>query len=57
MSESQKQKVIICPTNRNITFDFHYLGKNRAVVGCGISPLAIQVVDTNLKILKDTIVF
>ena len=56
MSANMRQKVLLCPANRNSTFYFNYLGNNRAVVGCGISPLAIQVVDSKLKFLKDTIV-
>ena len=50
------QSIITCPTNRGEYFNMIYLGNNRVVLGCGINPIYIQIVDKELKHLPNNII-
>ena len=55
----QKEKgpspFLSCPPNRDSYFFMYYLGNNRAVIGCGIDELLINIIDKDLFPLNEYI--
>ena len=44
-----------CPSNRDSYFFMYYLGNNRAIIGCGIEELIINIVNKDLTPLNEYI--